>query len=206
MSTIKYIKDHLQYHSFETVRMATFKIHRELMAVGLAHAGCRLREVNVHWMKLPSLKYYRAFGFFFHGEPFEYNIFNYQRGHIYYPSTVLKTTKSDNRCHPLDVLRHEFGHAFAHYYYDELFSDNEGFEKAFGGAYFDSVRSRELPIFSFISDYAQESPMEDFAETFMVYLRRRGEIPYRFQNPDFKKKWKFIASAIRASINLSSSN
>lgn len=75
-----------------------------------------------------------------------------------------------NRGSLKDIITHEYGHAIAHYY-PELIVESSSFEKAFGGNYYDynpvSMNSK-----SFISDYFKTMPMEDFAETFMVYVWR----------------------------------
>jgi hypothetical protein len=54
----------LQHHVLGLVQKITYKVHRELIAVGLAHRRCRLCAVNIHWMKLPSIINYVASGFF----------------------------------------------------------------------------------------------------------------------------------------------
>ena len=34
--------------------------------------------------------------------------------------------------------------------------------------------------------------VEDFAETFMVYLRSKGTLPECFSTPSIRRNWKFI--------------
>lgn len=43
-----------------------------------------------------------------------------------------------------------------------------------------------------MSGYAATSPMEDFAETFMIYVRSMGELPERYDNAAIRRKWAFI--------------
>jgi hypothetical protein len=49
---------------------------------------------------------------------------------------------------------------------------------------------------AFISKYARDMPMEDFAETFMVYVRRKGIMPSTIKNKQLIKKWQYISSLI----------
>ena len=49
---------------------------------------------------------------------------------------------------------------------------------------------------AFISDYARTMPMEDFAETFMVYVRRKGIMPSSIKNKQLIKKWQYISNII----------
>lgn len=190
---MKLVKEQVQYHSYMLVKRATYKVHRELMSIGLAHEHCHLRKVNVHWMKLPTILYRDACGFMFHHEPLP-SIFNYQPGHIYYPSMLFKVF--GKRYKAIDVIRHEYGHAFAHYY-REIIEGAPSFIRAFGGDYFDEEKLYELPATSFITEHAKSQPMEDFAETFMVYLQFKGELPVQYKNRALKRKWNFIREAVQ---------
>ena len=49
---------------------------------------------------------------------------------------------------------------------------------------------------AFLTEYAKTMPMEDFAETFMVFVRRKGIMPSTIKNTKLKKKWNFIAKKI----------
>jgi hypothetical protein len=77
-----------------------------------------------------------------------------------------------------DVLRHEFGHALA----DGL-----------------NVMCN-LPSYwgsgEFLSDYAETNADEDFAETFMYYLKHKGRIPRRNPTQSLNRKWKYIEKCI----------
>jgi hypothetical protein len=98
-----------------------------------------------------------------------------------------------------DVLRHEYGHAFAVEHPSHIRRSKE-FRATFGAAYDD-----EEPPYSYdpkmhVSKYAATAPYEDFAETFMTYVKYGGKI-HRFKNrPVLHKKMKFIqtlASKVR---------
>ena len=49
-----------------------------------------------------------------------------------------------------------------------------------------------------VSRYAASATQEDFAETFMFFLKYKGKIPARFANkPAIRKKWKAVAEIVR---------
>jgi hypothetical protein len=73
-----------------------------------------------------------------------------------------------------------------------LIQRSEKFRQTYGGDYNSSGHCRAGERDEFVSDYAMTEPAEDFAETFMVYLRHRGELPSRFKVPAIRKKWSFI--------------
>ena len=50
---------------------------------------------------------------------------------------------------------------------------------------------------AYVSDYAKTMPMEDFAETFMVYLKYKGKIPKSFTHKKLIAKWSFIKRVIK---------
>lgn len=76
----------------------------------------------------------------------------------------------------VDVIRHEFGHAWA--WRDPAFFRKPWFRQAFGAAYTEE-RWEEPDEFDpdlYVSEYACQQAKEDFAETFMVYLRHRRNL------------------------------
>ncbi len=96
----------------------------------------------------------------------------------------------------VDVIRHEFAHAYANLYqYDSVF---KGFALAFGGNYGeinpDCVKRKHC-----VSFYAEQSTQEDFAETFMFYLKFKGKIPSSFAEDKYiAKKWDFVRIFIKS--------
>lgn len=49
-----------------------------------------------------------------------------------------------------------------------------------------------------VSDYASTDASEDFAETFMLYLRHRGRLPPWHQTTAKREKWRFILDVCEA--------
>ncbi len=90
-----------------------------------------------------------------------------------------------------DVLRHEYGHALAHTH-PRLFC-SVPFKRAFGSHHDADVASDYCPK-SHVTEYAATLPREDFAETFMLFLRHDGDIPECFDTPVIRRKWRFVRS------------
>ena len=88
-----------------------------------------------------------------------------------------------------DILRHEFGHAIADNHPTIVFSYK--FESAFGEKYA-STRYFSYNKEKYVSTYASCCASEDFAETFVYYVKHKGELPDVFNTPVIEEKWKFI--------------
>jgi len=88
-----------------------------------------------------------------------------------------------------DTLRHEYGHALAHTH-RALFC-SVPFKRAFG-SHHDADIQWDYEAERHVTPYASTSPGEDFAETFMLYLRYNGELPERFNTWRIRRKWRFI--------------
>ena len=88
-----------------------------------------------------------------------------------------------------DVLRHEFAHAIADthrgLFRATFFSDS------FGAAHHWDFEWEYDPEHH-VTEYAASAPAEDFAETFMLYLRHGGVLPKRHAAMPIKRKWTFI--------------
>jgi hypothetical protein len=88
-----------------------------------------------------------------------------------------------------DVVRHEYGHALA-FCFPRLIR-NKSFRTAFGAPH-DSNRTSSYTMGVHLTEYAASSPAEDFAETFMFYLRDGGRLRQCYQTAPIRRKWKFI--------------
>ena len=181
--------------SKKQVDAAAVAVQNELAAAGFWHETSRLVEVDVFWCLFPQLPP-AALGFFIHDAGRISRLLGYEPGHIYIPQWVLMQTFWQDRGSLRDILRHEYGHALAHYY-PKLIQRSADFREVFGGSYHGERRA-PFEDGTFVSDYAMESPAEDFAETFMVYLRLRGKLPAGFTSPALKRKWKFIGRLAKA--------
>ena len=88
-----------------------------------------------------------------------------------------------------DVLRHEFAHAVADTH-QHLIRTPE-FALAFGDSHHWATSSEYAPEL-FVTAYAATATGEDFAETFMYFLKYAGKLPARFSTPAIRKKWRFV--------------
>ncbi|MBL0062055.1 MAG: putative zinc-binding metallopeptidase [bacterium] len=68
-----------------------------------------------------------------------------------------------------DVLRHEYGHAFA-YWYPGLVRRSREFTEIFGNRYDSDIKSEYDPD-EHLTPYAAKRPAEDFAESFMAFVK-----------------------------------
>ena len=94
---------------------------------------------------------------------------------VYLPVPYLRGQKS----RAVDVLRHEFGHALADLYPGAL-KKGGTFRAAFGGAYGEAPAEECVAAGwgdRYVSEYATSATQEDFAETFMLFVKHKGKIP-----------------------------
>ena len=99
-----------------------------------------------------------------------------------------------------DVLRHELGHALADRYPKAL-KKGSLFCKVFGRAYSDKPAKGTDPADwegRCVSSYAAKETREDFAETFMLYVKHKGKMPAKFaKKPAICRKWKAVGKIVR---------
>jgi len=88
-----------------------------------------------------------------------------------------------------DVLRHEYGHAVADTH-QHLIRTPE-FALAFGDSHHWAT-SNDYDPEVFVTTYAATATGEDFAETFMYFLKHGGKLPARFGTSAIRKKWRFV--------------
>ncbi|MCU0872767.1 MAG: hypothetical protein MUE50_10525 [Pirellulaceae bacterium] len=88
-----------------------------------------------------------------------------------------------------DVLRHEHGHALADTHRG-LFHCRQ-FSRVFGAAHCNRTAFQYDPGFH-VSCYSATNASEDFAETFMLFVKHGGRLPTRFDTKAIRDKWEFI--------------
>lgn len=124
---------------------------------------------------LPAIAVPLALGFFICKASMLDRFIGYREGCIYIPMIHIHE-------HSLrDAIRHEYGHALLYCHSKSI--RKRDFRKIFNG------KGGEK---DFVSRYAMEDPIEDFCETFMVYVRSGGELPARFQSTAVASKWQFL--------------
>ncbi len=174
------------YASETGVKTAFYRVRRELRDMGLLFLNSKLSKVKVihDGLSVNGLSgFVGIMGFY---DPQTQNI------HIpaIWPAALLPWYKE--RC-MTDVLRHEFGHAlegkFSKFFHDERF------RKAFGGEYGMIVVARKGDDRNYVSNYASKYTQEDFAETFMLFIKHKGVLPRQFSRKKaIRLKWETVAA------------
>lgn len=154
---------------------ATIATQRELTRAGLWNETSRLMQAEVYWCWLPQVVLPSALGFFIHEATAFDSFLGYEAGHIYIPQWVLGHGPWQQRGSLRDVVRHEYGHAVAHYY-PRLIQRSSHFSKTFGGRYANPTPGKGTDC-DYVSSYAKTCAAEDFAETFMFFLRHAADYP-----------------------------
>lgn len=122
---------------------AALAVQGELARAGFWNQGGRLLRCEVYWCVFPQLVAADAHGFFFHETSWLSRFQGYEVRHIYIPRWVLAEGLWQKRGSLADVVRHEYGHAVAHYY-PTLVRRSARFREAFGDRYdFDGPSSSE---------------------------------------------------------------
>ena len=90
-----------------------------------------------------------------------------------------------------DILRHEYAHAIEHHHSELIHGDD--FEDAFGVAH-DVHAEAEFDPNHYVSPYAATCVgQEDYAETFMMFVKFGGVLPPHFNTRTIRRKWRFMA-------------
>lgn len=98
-----------------------------------------------------------------------------------------------------DIIRHEFGHAVADIFRDEL--RKHAFRYAFGAPCGRRViaRFRQNWEETCVSQYAATNTEEDWAETFMLFIQHKGQLPIRYRGlPRIESKWAAVGTILEA--------
>ena len=92
----------------------------------------------------------------------------------------------------LDVLRHEYGHAYADVNRRRI--ETKKFEQAFEWPHDVSYEvGCEYDPQRHVTGYAAASTGEDFAEVFWLYLKHKGKLPARLDTPPIRRRRRFVA-------------
>ena len=179
------------YTSFDDVTKAYNKVRMELWNLDVLWNGSKLDGVECIYEPIDLLASVRGW----------MGYFDYNDKNIHFPSIYLSNPFNwVDKNSAVDVLRHEFGHALMDRYYRPL-ALGSLFRTAFGGPHgatpapgFDPYDWEDRCV----SGYAATQTKEDFAETFMLFVKHKGRIPSKFaKKPALRKKWKAVAEICR---------
>jgi len=179
---------------FEPFKRARWKVRREMIDLGL---WCDKLDSCQVWLRtVPERGMWGAYGYQWFGDREDGRLV----GDIVLPSVspamwgnYLRWCYGEKEATVVDVLRHEYGHAFADANPRRMNSPK--FERAFGYPHesesWDGWKMDYDPEHH-VSEYAATNPMEDFAENFQLYLKHRGILPLVHQTGPIRERWKFI--------------
>jgi hypothetical protein len=170
------------------------KVRSELTELGLLAEGKYLDRIDLMRAALPAIT---TMGYVFHdGVGWFTRLIGFREGVIYVPSVAPVQPRTPGLT-LVDVVRHEFAHAWA--WHDPKRVNGPWFRRTFGARYGKDWPEGE-PEFdadAFVSEYATTSPAEDFAETFMTFLRCRRSL-HRFRtHRRLHRKLAAVAAQVR---------
>lgn len=173
--------------SFQDVQRSFNLVQNELEEVGLYVDY--LDQIELHQSPIPSLS--GELGYVYDsGLSWQAEILGYEEGVIYIPSMApIQLYVPGGTL--VDTIRHEYAHAWA--WLDPDLIAGSWFKNTFGLEYdeeddlgadlyrvfnnYESYGFEQSPYWNdYVSAYALSSPSEDFAETFMFYLRYRKSL------------------------------
>lgn len=178
------------YTSDKEVNRAYNKVRMELWNLGVLWDGSKLEKVGYTYLKIAPIAALGGYMGFY--DP---NTRDIEFPSVYLPIAALWRDLGV-KANALDVIRHEFGHALADLYPGAL-KKGGLFRKAFGGVYGEEP-APDAAESDFVSEYAASATQEDFAETFMLFVKHKGKIPAKFaKRPVIRKKWKAVAEIMK---------
>ena len=182
------------YTSFDQVTDAYNEVRDDLIELGILWRGSKLDNVQCFYEAIaPYSAITGRMGYF------DFDDHQIHFPSIYLPFGWLMGCVGEKEP-ASDVIRHEFGHALADRYPAAL-KKGGLFREAFGGVYSDKPAPDIDPAnweFDCVSEYAASATREDFAETFMLFVKYKGRIPAQFMGkPVIAKKWKAVAEIVK---------
>jgi hypothetical protein len=199
------------------------KVRNELFEVGLLAEDEYLDQIDLVVSPLPSSG---EAGYVFEDLGFLPKLVGYKEGVIYIPSDVPHTAYVPGGT-LTDTIRHEFGHAWhwlesefferpwfvrafgssyddpssaAFHVWEEKLGRKKNVLRDFEKLRTDRSRAafyRKELLLEFVSGYAATQPCEDFAETFMFYLRNRKSVNSFQDRPGVYRKIKAVERAVK---------
>lgn len=182
------------YTSFKEVTRAYNKVRMELWNLGVLWDGSKLDGVGCTYLTIAPIAALGGYMGFY--DP---NTKEIEFPSVYLPIAALWRDLGV-KANALDVIRHEYGHALADLYPGAL-KKGGVFRAAFGGAYGEAPAEECVADGwgdRYVSEYATSMTQEDFAETFMLFMKYKGKIPAKYaKKPAIRKKWKTVAEIVK---------
>lgn len=200
------------------------QVRNELCDVGLLADELYLDSIELEISLLPN---YGEVGYFFESVPLHYRLLGYREGVIYLPGDIPDLNGYMPGGSLINTIRHEYAHAwhwmepefFDRPWYEKAFSipyddvesvplqawierkrGNRDFRKAIKACLTENqaanLLNRELRN-DFVSEYAATLSREDFAETFMLYLKHRNNLDKFRARTGVHKKLRAVERAVK---------
>jgi hypothetical protein len=173
------------------------KARNDLAEVGLLSPGQYLDVIDCARSPLPT-GWFGELGYVFEGDPGPFREWlGFRPGVIYIPMNApMKLHVPGGTL--ADTIRHEFAHAW--YWLDPGFVDAPWFRSTFGARYgtdpWCECCGPEFDPDAFVSEYACSQAKEDFAETFMWFLKYRRSLKRFRSRPIVYEKLMAVAEAV----------
>jgi hypothetical protein len=180
--------------TLEALERAYDRARDDLWDVGLLADGRYLDRIPYYLTWVPTFR--DELGFVFDEELWwGHKMLGFEPGAIYVPPNA-PAQKHVPGGTLLDTVRHEFGHAWA--WLDRSYFRQAWFRAAFGARYWDAWDAPPAPDpRHFVSNYATESPAEDFCETFMFYLKYRRSLRRFAHRRGVYRKLRAVERAVK---------
>lgn len=176
------------------INRAFNQAREDLRAIGLLDEGRYLDHIDCVQTPLPS--FVREMGYVFdRGVPWYGRVVGFEPGVIYLPRNPPVEAYVPGGT-LTDTIRHEFGHAWR--WLDPKFFSLPWFRETFDARYTDEWD--EAPAYdrdAYVSEYACTSPAEDFAETFMMFLRHRRSLAIFERRRGVRRKVAAVERAVK---------
>ena len=189
------------YTSFDEVTRAYNQVRTELWNFDVLWDGSKLDGVGCTYLMVAPIAALAGYMGLYQPETKEIEFPS-----VYLPIEALWRDLG-TKANALDVFRHEFGHALADLYPAAL-KKGGVFRAAFGGSYGeDPAEERGVEGWEerYVSEYATSATQEDFAETFMLFVKHKGKIPARFARKSaIRRKWNAVAMIVKTVAALAS--
>ncbi len=167
----------------KTLERAVAKVRQEFSDLGILTT--KIDDININML----MGFYGAIHAIVKDRIFSPIVMGYYNGDINIPEYCYRPDSISN------VLRHEYGHAFAEQHPAPFKS--RSFISAFGGKYTSGVKTEMQSPDRCITNYAATDIAEDFAETFMFYIKYKGKLPKKYSKNEFiQRKWEATDNAI----------
>lgn len=164
-------------------------VRDELADLGLLYDGVYLDVIDLEVAMLPDIPIiHEGRGYVIEEGSLLSELLGWREGVIY-----LSADK-ETQFSMVDVIRHEFAHAW--HWLDNAYFDDGWFVDTFGAQY-DDCKKLDHDYNEHVTEYAATNVCEDFAETFMTFVRCRKDLTKFKHRKGLYRKLKAVEKAVK---------